>query len=133
MFYKHILREHVDQHNQGRNPPVSGLERREEDIWSESCALWPKRYSEMNLWVTLAPIFVYLTVHFKIDCDGCLSVDTYFLGHGGVFPHILFYRHFGFRFMQSRFVLVLLSDRKASLLCHFISFSCLNLCSLSSY
>lgn len=77
VFYKHILHQHVDQHNQNRNPAVSRLERREEVIWSESCALWPKRYSEMNLWVTLALIFVYLTVHFKTDSDGCLSLDIY--------------------------------------------------------
>lgn len=71
LFYKHILHQHVDQHNQ--NPPVSQLERREEVIWSESCALWPKPYSEMKFWVTLAVIFVYLIDHFKIDCDGCVS------------------------------------------------------------
>lgn len=77
MFYKHILHQHVDQHNQSRNPSASQHERSEEVVWSESCALWPKRYSAMNLWVTLALIFVYLTVHFKIDSDGCLSLDIY--------------------------------------------------------
>lgn len=67
VFYKHILHQHVDQRTRSGNPPASRLERREEVIWSESCALWPKCYSEMNLWVTLALIFVYLSVHFKID------------------------------------------------------------------
>lgn len=34
----------------------------------------------MNLWVTLAQIFVYCTVHFKIESDGCLSLDIYLCG-----------------------------------------------------
>lgn len=88
MFYKHIPCEHVVRYNQGRNPSVSGLERRGEDIWSGNCALWPKRESEMNLWVTLALIFVYLTVHFKSDRDGCLSLDKYFPGHGKHVIHL---------------------------------------------
>lgn len=91
VFYKHILHQHVEQHNQSRDPPVSRLERREEVIWAESCALWPKRYSEMNLWVTLALIFVYLTVHFKIDSDGCLSLDIYI---SGCFKSTLLWHHF---------------------------------------
>lgn len=80
VFYKHILHQHVDQHNQSRKPPVSRHKRREEVIWSESCALWPKCYSEMNLWVTLALIFVYVSVHFRTDSDGCLSLDVYLSG-----------------------------------------------------
>lgn len=39
-------------------------------------ALSPKRYSEMNICVTLALISVYLTAHFKSNADGCLS-QTY--------------------------------------------------------
>lgn len=33
------------------------------------------------MWVTLALIFVYLTVYFKTDADGCLSVVIYGSGH----------------------------------------------------
>lgn len=88
VFYKHILHQCVDQHNQSRNPPVSQLERREEVIWSESCALWPKCYSEMNLRVTLALIFVYLTAHFKTDSDGCLSLDIYLSWYVFILPFL---------------------------------------------
>lgn len=40
----------------------------------------------MNIWVTLALIFVYLTVYFKTDADGCLSVVIYDSGHVSA-PH----------------------------------------------
>lgn len=76
------------QHNQSRNPPVSRLKRREEVIWSKNRALWPKHYSAMNLWIALAQIFVYCTVHFKIESDGCLSLAIHLCGCVTLLPVI---------------------------------------------
>lgn len=94
MFYKHIL-----------SPtcwtPQSEQKSSSEPTWEQGgksfglkAVLSPKRYSEMNIWVTLALIFVYLTVHFKIDSDGCWSLDIYF--SGVCFSCTLFYHHFAF-------------------------------------
>jgi len=122
MFYKHILHQHVDQHNQSRNPPVIQLKRREEVIWSESCALWPKCYSEMNLWVTLSLIFVYLPVHFKIDSDRCLSLDIQYTSLG-----VLDVWDFQFYSFLSPFHLFLFFSCSFSLQFSFLRFSCFNL------
>lgn len=57
-------------------------------------ALLPDCYSQTNIWVTLALICVYLTVHFKTDSDGCLSwIYTalgMFLFHSSVLLFIIF-------------------------------------------
>lgn len=59
-------------------------------------ALLPDCYSQMNIWVTLALIFVYLTVHFKTDSDGCLSVDIYCSGRVSVPLFSSTLHHFAF-------------------------------------
>lgn len=59
-------------------------------------ALLPDCYSQTNIWVTLALICVYLTVHFKTDSDGCLSVDIYRSGHVSVPLFSSSLHHFAF-------------------------------------
>lgn len=75
-FYTHVLQQHGEWHNQNRNPSLSRLWNGGVGIWPESCALAKTLLKTINICVTLALIFVYLTAQLKSNADGCLS-QTY--------------------------------------------------------